>query len=332
MVICGLPRSGSTLLAYDTDCRAPLFSDMCIGIVPPISRSHLVEQKDRMAVAQVSMQQSASSANERNLIATAHPFFPIEEDSLLLRHASSFPFFTMITSDQASESNTWLSDELNKDYIYDYHEVFLHMLNFVDAPRSHWLLKSSVHSSHLDMLLHHYTNAALIMTDRRLDEVLPYWCNLWSIMSEMYFDKANQVSRNTVIKQSVQFIDKAIECIMEFHSRQNHVFDQSRKDIFDVAYNDLIKQPIDSVRRLYDHFGLRWSDEFEVAMHAWLRDNPQGEQGSHTYSLTDYGFTREESEKRYADYINLFHCSSSFDTVSANSDQLLSNYEALEQV
>jgi hypothetical protein len=71
-------------------------------------------------------------------------------------------------------------------------------------------------------------------------------------------------------------------------------------------YTDLIEDPIAVVRRIYDCFDLRWSDDFETAMDAWLRDNPQGKHGRHTYSLDQFGLSREDIARRYADYNNLF--------------------------
>ena len=67
-----------------------------------------------------------------------------------------------------------------------------------------------------------------------------------------------------------------------------------------------MKQPIDTVRRIYSHFGLQYSSEFEEAMNTWLHDNPQGKQGRHTYNLAEYGLKHEDIQTRYADYINLF--------------------------
>lgn len=335
LFIIGLPRTGTTLLhnllACDPDCRTPLFTDMCLEIVPPISRLDLVEQKKRMDASQLSMQRDTSFATIRSQITAAHPFFPIDEDYHILRQASFLPLFMMITSDHESEHGAWLLDETKKDYAYDYHEVFLRMLNSVDAPRSHWLLKSPMHCLKLDTLLQHYPNAGLIMTHRHLDEVLPSFCSLAWTLASLYLDKENAASQNKVTTHSLQFIDKAIECIMQFRTRQNCSLDQSKKNVFDVDYNDLMEQPINTVHRIYDHFGLRWSEEFEAAMDAWLRDNPQGKQGRHIYNLTECGLTPEDIKTRYADYINLFHCSPPADTVSASHDQFSSDNEPVEQ-
>jgi hypothetical protein len=97
-----------------------------------------------------------------------------------------------------------------------------------------------------------------------------------------------------------------MESILEFRLDQSDKHDQVRKNIFDVFYDDLMKEPVAIVRQIYDHFGLHWSQEFETAMHAWLRENPQGKQGRNAHSLSDFDLTHEDIATRYGAYIDLF--------------------------
>ena len=335
LFIVGLPRTGSTLLqnllACDPNCRTPFYTDMSIEIVPPISRTDVVEQNRRMITVQSSLQMDESFTAQRNRIAAAHPAFQIDEDYHILRQAGFFSFLTLIMSDQESNPDSWFESEKKKDYAYDYHELFLRILNSVDAPHSHWLLKTPLHTFQLDTILRHYPCAGLIMTHRCLDEVIPSFCSLGWILGEIYIGTGSQASRDVLTKRSIQFIDKAVESIMKFRMNQNNICDESQKNVFDVNYKDLMKDPIAAVRRIYDYFGLSWSDEFEMGMLDWLRNNPQGKQGRHVYSLADCGFTHEDIETRYIDYIKFFRCSPFYDTVSVNSDQCSSENNQVKQ-
>jgi hypothetical protein len=68
-----------------------------------------------------------------------------------------------------------------------------------------------------------------------------------------------------------------------------------------------VRDSIGTVRRIYDHFYfLQWSDEFEQAMRAWLADNPQGRQGRHSYSLSDFGLENEMKKELYEKYEKMF--------------------------
>ncbi|CAF5001723.1 unnamed protein product, partial [Rotaria sp. Silwood1] len=79
-----------------------------------------------------------------------------------------------------------------------------------------------------------------------------------------------------IVERRLRVTNVQINRIVKF--RRTHPHDP----VFDVLYDDLIAKPIDTVRRIYDHFGLTWSEEFEQAMLTWLRDNPQGKQGRNT--------------------------------------------------
>ncbi|CAF1153850.1 unnamed protein product [Rotaria sordida] len=171
LVVCGLARTGTTLLynllACDQQCRAPLFTDMCIDIVPPIARSDSTGQKRRMDIFNSQMN-SDQLSDLLIRIAASHAHFPIEEDSYITRQAGYFSMFPLLSHNEDDDTENWIRNQISKDYAYDYHEIFLRMLNSVDMPKSHWLLKSPFHIFCLDKFLQHYRNALLIMTHRNL--------------------------------------------------------------------------------------------------------------------------------------------------------------------
>jgi hypothetical protein len=309
LIICGFPRTGSTLLynllACDPNCRAPFLVDMYIKCVPPISRSDVDERERRRLEDKKYLEVCNQLMNQQNNFTQSHPDFPIEEDLIILQHAGLQPVVSLTSAMYQSEPETWLYDKTNKDFVYAYHEMFLRVMNSVDKPSSHWLLKAPVHTFYFDTLLRQYPHAALIMMHRSLDEVVPSLCQLGSTFG-FYFDKNNSAGQQILKARMLQSIDKAMECILEFRAGKNDKHDQVRKNIFDVMYDDLMKDPVAIVRQIYDHFGLRWSQEFETAMYAWLHDNPQGKQGRHTYSLSDFDLTHEDIVTRYGAYIDLF--------------------------
>jgi hypothetical protein len=309
LIICGFARTGSTLLynllACDPNCRAPFFVDMFIKCVPPISRLDGDERERRMLEDKKYLGMWNQLMDQQNNYTHSHPFLPIEEDIIILEHAGLQPIVTRTSPMYQSEPETWLYDKTNKDFAYAYHEIFLRVMNSVDKPSSHWLLKAPRHKFYFDTLLRQYPHAALIMTHRSLDEVVPSFCRLGSTLG-FYFDKNNSAGQQILKARILQYFDKGMECILEFRAGKNDKHDQVRKNIFDVMYDDLIKEPVAIVRQIYDHFGLRWSQEFETAMHAWLHDNPQGKQGCNTYSLSDFDLTHEDIVTRYGAYIDLF--------------------------
>ena len=317
LILCGLLRTGTTLLynllACDPNCRAPLYTDMTTEVVPPIARSNSIAQKRRIDVVNSMRQNTGTFTHKFTRITASHAQFPIEEDFCILRQAGYFSSFVMLSDNEDSDAESWIRNEINKGYAYDYHETFIRMLNSVDAPKSHWLLKTPLHVFRIDQLLQHYPNALLIMTHRPLDEVLPSLYRLTQTIAEGNFDETNEISRERIKKRCRQFFDTSVESIMKFRTCENGSLDQTKRNIFDVSYESLMKDPISIVHQIYDYFNLQWSDEFETAMRNWLEENPQGKQGRHTYTLTEFGLEREDIQARYADYTRLFLASTSSD-------------------
>ncbi|CAF1252441.1 unnamed protein product [Rotaria sordida] len=92
---------------------------------------------------------------------------------------------------------------------------------------------------------------------------------------------------------------------MKFRNLQSDTLKKTQKNILDVSYDNLMEDPIGVAQQIYDHFNLHWSDEMEIAMCNWFLENSQGKQGRHEYSLADFGLTREDLERHYADYNKL---------------------------
>jgi hypothetical protein len=74
------------------------------------------------------------------------------------------------------------------------------------------------------------------------------------------------------------------------------------EQILDVRYADLMSDPFGTVRRIYEHFDLRLSDEAEDHMRAYLKVKPQGKHGAHVYSFADTGLDLEQERARFAAY------------------------------
>jgi hypothetical protein len=120
LFICGLPRTGSTLLynllACDPNCRAPLFIDMFIECVPPISRSDVVERERRTLLANNYVEMRNQLLRRSFTFNASHPSFPTEEDFLIMGHAGVL-LFTLLTSPaHQPEIPRFIYDNINKDF------------------------------------------------------------------------------------------------------------------------------------------------------------------------------------------------------------------------
>jgi Sulfotransferase family len=74
-------------------------------------------------------------------------------------------------------------------------------------------------------------------------------------------------------------------------------------DICHLYYDELVVDPLAQMKKVYAWLGDAWTDTGEAGMKAWLDKNPQGRFGKHSYSLSQWGFTRQELAPYFSDYL-----------------------------
>ena len=96
------------------------------------------------------------------------------------------------------------------------------------------------------------------------------------------------------------WIDKFIDLNLKIRRNSN------KGNFFDLKYSDLLKDPIQTVKIIYDYFGYEYSLQFEEKMHKWLQDHPKDKHGIHSYSLEDFDLDEEQIVNRYKLYYEQF--------------------------
>ena len=77
--------------------------------------------------------------------------------------------------------------------------------------------------------------------------------------------------------------------------------------IIDLAHKDVVADPKGTIRRIYDRFGLRFSDEHGARIDRFLADNPAAKRmGKHKHTPEQYGIVVAEVRTRMADYYDRF--------------------------
>ena len=75
------------------------------------------------------------------------------------------------------------------------------------------------------------------------------------------------------------------------------------QDIYHLYYEDLVREPLEQMKKVYGWLGDEWTDASQIGMQSWLDANPQGRFGKHTYSLLEWGFSKKDLEPYFADYL-----------------------------
>lgn len=72
--------------------------------------------------------------------------------------------------------------------------------------------------------------------------------------------------------------------------------------VVDVQYDDTVNDPVGTVRRVYEHFGLERTPAVDEGVRAYLAENPRDKHGAHRYTLEEFGLDREEVDAAFAAY------------------------------
>jgi len=77
--------------------------------------------------------------------------------------------------------------------------------------------------------------------------------------------------------------------------------------IIDLAHKDVVADPKGAIQRIYDKFGLQFSDTHKARIDRFLNDNPAAKRmGKHKHSPEQYGIDVDEVRTRMAEYYDRF--------------------------
>ena len=79
-----------------------------------------------------------------------------------------------------------------------------------------------------------------------------------------------------------------------------------REAMLHVAYEELVRDPLGTVRKLYDEMGRELSQETQRAMTEHIEQRPPGRYGVHRYRATDFGLDPGVLEERFRVYGETF--------------------------
>jgi len=75
--------------------------------------------------------------------------------------------------------------------------------------------------------------------------------------------------------------------------------------VLDISHHDVVKQPIETLRRVYAHFDLPFTAEAERGARTWLQ-NPAQHRSTVRFTLEDFGLTAADVEAGFGPYRERF--------------------------
>lgn len=290
MVIVGLQRTGTTklqrLLASDPENRSVLSWE---ALNPAPINNDIKTGKERIKIAKTSV---------KGLQYMSPGFFaihPIEyeapEEDVLLLDVSFLSTTTEATMNVPTYA-AWL-EKADQSSAYEYMVKLLKLLQW-QRPGKRWVLKTPHHLEFLPLVKKYFGNVQFIWTHRNINECIPSFLSMVSYSRILF---SEEVDQHTVAKQWVRKNGFMLSKALEY--RKN---DKGDVVFTDVLYEDLIKDTIDAVKRIYRDRGEPVSAELLASFEAGNSRNPKEKYGIHQYELSDFGIDESYIRDYMASY------------------------------
>src|SRR5215471_10020581 len=291
LFVLGLPRSGTSvlhrLLAADPEHRSPLMWE----VRSPSPPTHDDEKRR--------IQRATQSCNFFNWLAPTFRYvhavgaeIPQECVSLMTPTFLSDQFDAMY---YVPSYRAWFFRQDLRP-AYQYHRRFLQHLQLRRAARR-WMLKAPTHMFAMPALLSVYPDALFVQTHRTPVDAVASVSSLVTILRSAFSDA---VDRFVVCREAV---DYWAETMRKFLRERDRLADNR---ICDIKYEEICRDPIGAVRRIYDHFGWSMSWEAERRMRAMVAKQTNRQSANHRYDLSQFGSSPEQVLHAFAPYCQRF--------------------------
>jgi len=299
--IVGLPRTGTTvlhnLIALDTAVRTPVTWEVMFPAGSKRTPSDTQRSRGR----------AATQLNWANRLVPdfkrIHPIgadLPQECIALMAQVFTSALFHTV---HRVPSYQDWFENDA-QTMAFDMHHCILQHLQ-ARRGGERWVLKGPAHLFSLEPLLRRYPDARLIQTHRDPLVTMPSVASLNTALRRAFSDRADphEIGRDWCARWA-----RALDRFLE--KRDTLPADR----FLDIAYEEIVADPVGAVERIYDYLGWSLSEEAHAAMNTYLKANPKDKHGKHRYSLKAFGLDRETERKRFADYCARFNIPTGADT------------------
>jgi hypothetical protein len=298
VIVLGMPRTGTTVISYLLDqdpARRSLLHWECVHPIPPAATETL--RTDPRCLALLEEQRNILEMVKKAKMPLPHwedADGPTEDMFIHNQDFKGLSWDSFLPTDRYAR---WLFDETDMSSTYEYQKRYLQVLQS-KAPGT-WSLKMPSHSVHIEALLKVFPDARLIWAHRDPYKATGSLCNLWRLPQSLVM--------NTELVDQTE-MGRAAMWQMRYHvdrplRARDRIGDQR---FFHMYYHEMMRDPMDVMRRIYEWADEPLTAETEARMRNWLAEHPQDLFALNTYSLDQYGLTVEQLEPVFAEYLENF--------------------------
>lgn len=286
--ICGLPRTGSTLLhrllAASRHVTSTLSWETSYPLPFPGEGPDAEARKQRARERAELFVQMSPDFGDIHTIEWDGP----EEDVILLDRtftSMSFDSFYRVPS-----YGTWFR---GADQAPAYRELreWLQVLQWQNPARAGlpWVLKSPHHLTAVRTVLDTFPGCRIVMTHRSPSAAVPSYASMVTSITRQYSDEVDPVEIGRY------WSDRFARTLREFTAVRRETPDR----FVDVRFTDMTADPVAEAVRVTAELGLPAD---EAAFTGYLARNRTQRHGKHTYTAADFGLTDEGLARDFAFY------------------------------
>ena len=298
LVVLGMPRTGTTVISYLLDqdpLRRSLLHWECLQPVPPASTEML--RTDPRCLAMLEYRQRLLEMIQDGRVAIPHwedADGPTEDMFIQNQDFKGLSWDAFLPTSRYAE---WLINEADMTSAYEYQKRYLQVLQS-KAPGT-WNLKMPSHSVHIETLLKVFPDARLIWAHRDPYNATGSLCNLFK-MPKSLVHHPEAVDLEAMGRNAMTQMKSHVERPLRTRDR---IGDDR---FFHMYYHEMMNEPMDVMRRIYEWAGDELTDETAARMQTWLVEHPQDRFAPNTYSLDQYGLSVEKLKPTFAEYLSTF--------------------------
>lgn len=291
VIILGLVRTGTTLTSYlfDQDpANRSLLRWEANNVVPPADAGQLFS--DPRCLAEKALDEQMIKGNPEGVKTHFEPADgPTECVHLLAQDFRSMMFMAMTPTPIYAD---WILD-CDMTSAYQHRKRVLQVLQVTNPGQ--WVLKMPSDAVFIQNVFQTFPDAKVIWTHRD-----PY-----QAFASSFSMRANsqKIFNNKI---DYEYMRCKWPLQLSLHVRRPLVVAHQRpNDFYHLYYNDLMADPLVQMHKMYAWLGRELSYEAEQHMRQWLIENPQNKFGKHEYALEQWGFSKQDIEPYFADYLKV---------------------------
>ena len=296
IVICGLPRTGTThlhnLMSADPALRSLPYWESLEPVLPPAEIPAPGAPDPRLERTQMGL----------DLLHAAMPHFDRMHEMTVDHVHEEIQLLAVDFSTMLFESSTYVPSyaEYYKAHdqtsSYRYMKKILQCMTFLRGG-SRWVLKSPQHLEQFPVLAEVFPDATFVVTHRDPVAVLTSMLTMVTYGNRMATEHPDPVRIGAHWKVRIDAMLRA--CVRD---RDALPADRS----IDVRFDEFMADDVAMVERIYDLAGQPMTPDARTAMDRFMVDHPRGRHGTVVYELGPFGLDPDEQRLALSYYADRF--------------------------